>query len=109
MTDFDVQVLRSDSRAVVYVRGELDASTAALFRGSLAELVGAGARHIVVDLRDLSFMGASGLGVLVGVARRLRRGDGKLTVRSPRPGVLRTIEMTGVDRVVPVSMPPARS
>ena len=95
--DFHLRVLSSDDRSIVYVRGELDAYTAAGLRDSLAGLISAGARHIVVDLGQLSFMGASGLGVLVGASRRLRRDDGRLLLRSAPPGVQKMLEITGLD------------
>ncbi len=99
--DFDIRVLTSASRSVVFLRGDLDAYSAARLHESLAELVGAGARHIVIDLRDLSFMAASGLGVLVGAAKRVQRLDGKLVLRSAQPSVRRIIEITGLDGVLP--------
>ena len=101
VADLDIQVLGSDDRSIVYLRGELDASTATRLRASLADLIGAGPRHVVVDLRDLSFIGAPGLGVLVGAARRLGREGGSLTLRSARPGVERMIEITGLGAVLP--------
>ena len=95
--DFHIRALSTDGRSIVYVSGELDAYTAARLRDSLAGLISAGARHIVVDLGELSFMGASGLGVLVGARKRLSRDDGKLLLRSAPPGVQKMIEITGLD------------
>ena len=95
--DFHIRVLSSDGRSIVHVSGELDAYTATRLRDSLAGLISVGARHIVVDLADVSFMGASGLGVLVGACKRLQRDDGKLVLRSPRPNVQNLIEITGLD------------
>jgi anti-sigma B factor antagonist len=101
LPDFHIRVLSSDARSVVYVTGELDAYTAARLRESLAELIGAGARQIVVDLAELSFMAASGLGVLVGASKRLRREEGKLLLRAAPPGVNKMIEITGLDAMLP--------
>ena len=97
---FHVQVLSSDGRSIVYVRGELDVYTATLLRRSLAELIAGGARDVVLDLRDLSFISATGLGVLVGAARRLRHHGGTLVVRSTRPSVRKLIEITGWEEVL---------
>lgn len=101
LPDFHIRVLSSDGRSIVHVSGDLDASTAARLRELLAGLINAGARHIVVDLGDLSFMGAGGLGVLVGAARRLRRDDGKLLLRSAPPSVQKIIEITGLRETMP--------
>ncbi len=102
LPDFHIRMLSTDGRTVVHVRGELDAYTAARLRDSLDGLISAGARQIVVDLADVSFMGASGLGVLVGAGKRLRRDDGKLLLRSAPPSVQKMIEITGLDATLPL-------
>ena len=99
--DFHIRVLSSDARSVVYVSGELDAYTAARLRESLAGLMSAGARQIVVDLTELSFVAASGLGVLVGASKRLQRDKGKLLLRAAPPRVNKLIEITGLDAMLP--------
>ena len=69
--DFHLRVLSSDDRSIVYgarERGELDAYTAAGLRDSLAGLISAGARHIVVDLGQLSSWGPAASGYLSGRA-----------------------------------------
>ena len=101
LADFHIRVLSTDGRSVVHVSGELDACTAARLRDSLAGLISAGSRHIVVDLAVVSFMGASGLGVLVAASKRLRRDDGKLLLRSAPPSVQKMIEITGLDETLP--------
>ena len=101
LPDFHIRMLSTDGRSVVHVSGELDSYTVARLRDSLAGLISAGARHIVVDLADVSFMGASGLGVLVGAGKRLRRDDGKLLLRSAPPSVQKMIEITGLDATLP--------
>ena len=99
--DFHIRILSTDGRSIVHVSGELDAHNAARLRDSLAGLISAGSRHIVVDLADVSFMGASGLGVLVGAGKRLRRDDGLLLLRSAPPRVQKMIEITGLDATLP--------
>ncbi len=101
LANFHIRILSTDGRSIVHVSGELDAYTAARLRASLAGLTSAGARHVVVDLADVSFMGASGLGVLVAAGKRLRRDDGKLVLRSAPPSVQRMIEITGLDATLP--------
>jgi anti-sigma B factor antagonist len=101
LADFHIRILSIDGRSIVHVSGELDAYTAARLRDSLAGLISAGSRHIVVDLADVSFMGASGIGVLVGACKRLHRDDGKLLLRSAPPSVQKLIEITGLDAMLP--------
>ena len=98
---FRIRILSTDGHSIVLVRGELDASTAARLRDSLAGLIGEGSPRIVVDLADVSFMGASALGVLVDAGKRLRRDDGKLLLRSAPPSVQKMLQITGLDATLP--------
>ena len=101
LPDLHIRILSFHGRSIVHVSGELDAYTAARLRDSLAGLISAGSRHILVDLADVSFMGASGLGVLVGAGKRLRRDDGKLLLCSAPPSVQKMLEITGLDATLP--------
>ena len=101
LPDFHIRMLSTDGRSTVHVSGELDAYTAARLREALAGLIRAGSRNVVVDLSDVSFVGASGLGVLVGAGKRLRGDDGKLLLRSAPPSVQKMIEITGLDATLP--------
>lgn len=80
--------------AVVRVSGELDAFSAPGLRDMLSR---PGSDHVVVDLRSVTFLDSTGLGVLVGALKRLRRHDGSLKVVAGRGGrVRRLFELTNL-------------
>jgi len=70
--------------------------------GALAELVDQGIYHLVVDLEQVSFLDSSGIGVLMGVQRRLREHGGSLRLAAPSARVRRVLELTGVTTVLPI-------
>lgn len=85
---------------LVRVAGELDLYAAPQLENELETLVRAGARHVLVDLSDVLFLDSSGLGVLLGAARRLGKDAFALTglTRETR----RVLEITGTDRLLTV-------
>jgi anti-sigma B factor antagonist len=88
--------IRGDD-AVVTIRGELDLATRDEAEAALVEAEEAAGRAVVIDLRDLRFLGSTGLSVLVASAGRATlRGIGHETI--PSEGVRRLLAMTGVDR-----------
>jgi anti-sigma B factor antagonist len=87
--------------AVVRATGEVDLLTAGRLRCALAHLVQQG-RHLVVDLRGVRFMDASGIGALVGAQRLARDAGLTLTLRRPTPGVAKLLTLTGALLAVPV-------
>ena len=53
---------------VVSVAGEIDALTERAFRDALASALTRGQLRVVVDLAGVTFMGSTGIGVLMGRA-----------------------------------------
>jgi anti-anti-sigma factor len=73
--------------------GELDLFTVDAARAALeTELHGT----LVLDLTSLEFIDDSGLGLLVGTYKRLRKEEGSLVLRNPSDHVLRVLEVTGI-------------
>lgn len=99
--DFVVDVSSAEGPDLVRVKGEIDCYTAPTLQHSLFELVDGGAREIVVDLAEVSFMDSQGLAALVRTVMRLRPVDGQLVLRAPRPSVSKIIEITGLGGVLP--------
>ena len=97
-----------DRRGVVIgLQGELDVATVAPVRERIAALVDDGTRIVVVDLRGVTFLGATGLGVLAGAASRLRRHGGELALVRPERGpIARVMRLTGMDQALPVHLSP---
>ena len=96
---FDVASHES-SRALVQVKGEVDVATAPVLEQRLSELVDSGVREIVLDVAELTFVDTTGLATLVRTAQRLGPDAGRLSLRAPRPNVRKTLEITGLDRVL---------
>jgi anti-sigma B factor antagonist len=85
---------------VVTVTGALDRHTAAHWRQRLRELTSAGQSRLVVDIDAVTFLDATGLGVLVGAQRRSAAADGDLRVVATRETVVRVLRVTGLDRTL---------
>jgi len=101
--DVTITQERSDGSAVVTVRGEIDVASAPQLRGHLHELCTEEITDITVDLREVTFLDSSALGVLVGALRRCREsGTGfRLIINSPR--LLKIFEITGLTSVFEIS------
>jgi anti-sigma B factor antagonist len=86
-------------RVVIELAGELDLYTAAGLRGELARCLAAGRRHLVIDMLRVRFTDSSGLGVLVGGLKRVLDEEGSLVLVIDEPSILRTFQITGLDKV----------
>lgn len=108
-TGFGVQVQSTGDETTVAVSGELDAYTAPQLRKLLDEMLDGSVASVVVDLRATSFIDSTGLGVLVGAARKARSQDGELVLDSPTRSVHRVLQITGLTLSIPVRNAPPDS
>jgi anti-sigma B factor antagonist len=84
---------------VVHVVGEVDVDGAALLRQALAGAIGAGFVDLVVDLRLVTFIDSTGLGVLVGALRNVRRHGGQLQIVVSDPRLVRLLRISSLDQL----------
>lgn len=87
--------------------GEVDLATAPQLREALLHEAEEGTQNILVDLREVEFLDSSGLGVLVGVLKRMRERGGELALACSEGPVLKVLTITGLDRVFPIHEEPA--
>ena len=97
-----IRVQREPAHVIVTVAGEIDISTADRLRERLFDLA-AGDRPVVADLDQVSLADATGLGVLVGAARRAAAHPTSLHVVCAQPQTLRLLRLAGLDRQIPVA------
>lgn len=96
-----VDVVEHGTAAVVLLSGDLDLDSAPRLRAALDRVVAHGDHDVVVDVRELHFCGAVGLGLLVAAAQELPAG-GLLTLVGASGMLRRLLHVTGVDRIVRV-------
>lgn len=92
----------TENGALLSVRGELDLATAPQLRAAIGDLLGQGYRHVEVDLEGCSFIDSSGMGALLWASHRLQAAGGDLVAIHAHGATMRTLELSGVDRVLVV-------
>jgi anti-sigma B factor antagonist len=95
-----------DGWTVVAASGEIDVATAPALRDRLVELIEGGTTHLVVDLEDVAFIDSTGLGVLVGAARRARSAEGDVRLVCTNSRILKVFSATGLDEVFTIGATP---
>ena len=90
-----------DGKATVRVTGELDIATADQAYAYLRDVVDSQAGPVTMNLADLTFCDAAGLGVLARVAGYAKRSGRSLKLTAARPSLLRIMRITGMDEAFP--------
>ena len=80
--------------AWIHASGALDFATSPELEQALAD-AHAHARLVVLDLRELTFMGCAGMHAIVDDSRRARQAGGRLVLVRGDPGIYRLFAVTG--------------
>jgi anti-anti-sigma factor len=92
----------ADGQAMVSVRGELDIATAEQAHSYLRRILdGEKKGKVILNLADLTFCDAAGLGVLAQAAGHARSTGRTLRVTAARPSLVRIMRITGMDEAFP--------
>jgi stage II sporulation protein AA (anti-sigma F factor antagonist) len=91
-------VQTTEDATIVRPVGELDLATSAEFEAVLERVAD---QHVIVDLRELSFMGSTGIAALLRSIERVGRAGGTIELVPGRPGVQRVFELTGLSERLP--------
>jgi len=83
-------------RAALRLSGEIDAYTAPQFREQMTEAEAQGPKGVIVDLRKVRYLDSTGLGVMMGGAKRARERGGSLALICTNEHVLRILSISGL-------------
>jgi anti-sigma B factor antagonist len=100
--ELSVTVRRERGVVIAEVTGDIEISTVAGLRERLFGLADSG-QPLIVDLNRVTFIDSTGLGVLVGAARRAAVHGGSLHAVCSRPQTRKLLWLTGVDRRIPLT------
>jgi anti-sigma B factor antagonist len=89
--DSTVQVLQPN--------GVLDGTQTEQLKDQVNQMVGSGAKLLLLDLQEVTFMDSSGLAALVVAVKAVRSAGGNLCVCSVNEQVRLLFELTSMDRV----------
>jgi anti-sigma B factor antagonist len=89
--------------AVLVVGGEVDFEVSPQLKARIMRAIKSGARRLILDLSDVTFIDSTAIGVLAGAVERLdESGGGSLSVVCTHEKVIQIFEITGLDNVVTV-------
>ena len=94
---------RRRDQVTVRLTGELDHCSAQSIRRELDEMIAdPGVKKLVLDLRGLTFMDSSGIGVILGRYRALAQRGGKVAVNNMNPHIERIFILSGMNQIIEI-------
>lgn len=95
MNGFEVTRKDDNDISTLYLKGFLDAHTAAEFEMALQKLVDEKRFKVVVNFKDLHYISSAGLGVFMGFIEDIRNNGGDIKLSNMSPRVYKTFDLLG--------------
>lgn len=94
-----------NSVLLIRLKGELDHHTAEQLRQQAEHTIDQHEiKHIILNLEELHFMDSSGLGVILGRYKKIKKNNGEMIICALSPAVKRLLEMSGLFKIVQVEL-----
>ena len=90
----------SSDLSILVVGGEVDYEVSPQLKAHMMRSIKAGAKRLVLDLSDVTFIDSTAIGVVAGAVEKLDEAGGSLAVVSTHEKVVQIFEITGLDSVI---------
>jgi anti-anti-sigma factor len=88
---------------VIKILGPVDVQNAEVFKDWIvSEFLENGKKYIILDMTHVTTVDSFGLGILVGIYKRIVAVDGYLKVVTPDKNVRALFEITGLERIIKI-------
>jgi anti-anti-sigma factor len=98
----DVMVSQRDDTAIIEVNGRIDTESAEYLDAALNGALARGAKRVLLNLKEAAYIGSSGIRVLLGGLKNLRRREGDMVLCSVPPDVYGVFLIAGLHEVFPI-------
>ena len=92
---------REKNTVKVYLTGELDHFSAQKIKRELELLLqDPSVKTLILDMKDMTFMDSSGIGVILGRYREIKSRGGTVEVRNMNPQVKKVFMLSGMNQII---------
>ncbi|CAN5640397.1 anti-sigma factor antagonist [soil metagenome] len=103
--ELDISTTEEGRTLTLAGHGELDYATLDTLTTELDKASREDVDDVIVDLRRVTYIDSSGLGVLVGAHRRLKGEGRSLVLRVADPEMIKLLAITGLDQFFAIETP----
>jgi len=98
----NINCIERNGNLVVKIMGEIDHHSADEIRTTAErEYFRSGAKNMIFDFAHVSFMDSSGIGVIIGRYKELKKAGGKVFAINIGPEISRIFDISGLRKIIP--------
>lgn len=97
-----VKCMANREKLTVYLAGELDHHNASKIKEDIDSSITQEIKILVLDFKELSFMDSSGIGVIIGRYKKMKRQNGVVYVKNMSSQMEKIFSMSGLNKIITV-------
>ena len=97
-----VKCVANREKLTVYLAGELDHHNASKIKEDIDSSITQEMKILVLDFKELSFMDSSGIGVIIGRYKKMKRQNGAVYVKNMSSQMEKIFSMSGLNKIITV-------
>lgn len=79
--------------------GEIDIYTANTLKETLVRILDEHNENIKINCVELQYIDSTGLGVLIGALKKLKKDNKNIIIANPRPNIAKLLHITGLNKI----------
>lgn len=95
-----VKCVANREKLTAYLAGELDHHNASKIKEEIDNSISQDTKILVLDFKELSFMDSSGIGVIIGRYKKMKRQNGAVYVKNMSGQMEKIFRMSGLDKII---------
>lgn len=98
----DIKLSKKGTTLIIRIMEDMDHHSAQYLRQKIDnELVKATVKNIIFDFSNVNFMDSSGIGIIVGRYKNIKKLNGKAAIINANPKIMQIFEMSGILKIIP--------
>lgn len=93
--DFD----NNNNHWLVELEGEIDVYTSGQLKEFFKTIIDEKKANIKINADKLEYIDSTGLGILIGVLKKLKQEDKDIIISNTRPNISKLLNITGLDKI----------
>jgi len=102
MTFLDISSEARGGAWVIHLKGFLDVHTHEMLRETVREHLGQGRFHLVLDMAQLTYIGSSGIEVILSTIQPLRDKGGDMVLTGMSPKIFKVFDLLGLTALLTI-------
>ena len=90
---------KNDKICKMSIDGEMDINTYKKVKDKLNKIIDEESIDIELDFENLSYIDSTGIGVLIGILKKLNKKEQSLVIKNAKDNIKRLFNITGLDKI----------